>query len=394
VPSKLSLINKNIHLKNRIFFLINGPVRGYKLINKKMVKYKPDESLERKRLRQQNRRNYEKLYEYHKTRREKTGSQMPSDSESKYFKKWQSNRIPWWDRTKKKLYAAKDYAVKRTKNFFQNAYDNPIDTAIVGYNVYKAFKQNTRNNRDIPFRQDTGRQVSTAIAVDRLNKLWKEPKISQKQKNLKQAEKLPDGLFKEKVFKLQGFFKHKLPFSERITDPQINQHTFTSVIFTGPFVTGQGAIINHLANGTGVGQYVGTEIVLKKLDFQFFYSMQAPATQETVRYLITYDLQPNQTSSLQVDDLLETIDVYSMTNWYNRDRFIILYDKTFTVNTNTPNVVFNNEFQLNNLITRYSPNYSFNMSIGQLDVTIIGATDSITALSKAILTWRLYYIDP
>lgn len=194
--------------------------------------------------------------------------------------------------------------------------------------------------------------------------------------------------------RVTGQYHKFTPFSERLNDPeykafQVNANNLNTLITPGLFVT-----LNNIAQGVNVNERVGNEITMHSLEFQVYYSIVSPMTLSTFRYIIVIDLQPNiSPTTPSWSDILELQSVYSYTNYSSRDRYLILYDKTWTANQTNPNHVLNQYITLDKIKTTYSPNYTSGISKGLLQCFLIDQNDNPLTVPSIYLTWRLIYTN-
>jgi len=105
----------------------------------------------------------------------------------------------------------------------------------------------------------------------------------------------------------------------------VDVDTTASNIISTPTV----ALLNGVAAGTDFTDRIGRKIVMKSLYFRAYISPQDAITSDHfIRIAIVYDLQTNGTATAWTDVFKETQPT-SQLNLNNRDRFRILYDKSF-----------------------------------------------------------------
>lgn len=97
--------------------------------------------------------------------------------------------------------------------------------------------------------------------------------------------------------------------------------------------TGNIFLINGLQPGTGASQRIGKKVIMRSLLFRVSIAANVPGTivfQGNVRVLIVYDKQTNATAPT-VASILETTSGVSPMNMDNRDRFVVLMNKTVPI---------------------------------------------------------------
>lgn len=94
-------------------------------------------------------------------------------------------------------------------------------------------------------------------------------------------------------------------------------------------------LLNGIAEGTGVSQRVGRKIKMTSVQGRMSVYVSTATTSPSVRCMIVYDMQTNSTLA-GLGDILQVFtagsDFISPYNLNNRDRFRVLWDKTYTVN--------------------------------------------------------------
>jgi len=102
-----------------------------------------------------------------------------------------------------------------------------------------------------------------------------------------------------------------------------------------------------------LGTREGQQIVLERMEIKaHFYSVNS--TVANVRLMVVYDRQPNAATFL-VNDVLSSTDPNAMRAYNGLKRFIILYDKSFSISsTNTFPKRIDKNISLRKLITNYN----------------------------------------
>lgn len=99
--------------------------------------------------------------------------------------------------------------------------------------------------------------------------------------------------------------------------------------------SGQTILLNFLAQGTGVNQRVGRKCVMKSflMRYGIYPSASTSAANGTiVRAMIVYDRSPNNAAALPaITDVLASATWDSALNLAYRERFLVLWDKTYTI---------------------------------------------------------------
>jgi len=155
------------------------------------------------------------------------------------------------------------------------------------------------------------------------------------------------------------------------------------------------SLLNGLSLGTAAYQRIGNKIAMKSLYWSLAFGMNSadsdPATDTAlnnvpVRAMIVYDKQTNGVLPA-VADLLSnvsgignatarTIDVNSPNNLNNRDRFIVLLDKRFMLQSGGPS-------------SRYIKKYKrLNTSVAYKSGATVGDVTDITSGGLYFIAWR------
>lgn len=100
--------------------------------------------------------------------------------------------------------------------------------------------------------------------------------------------------------------------------------------------TGVVVPVNLIAAGTDYDARIGRKVILKSFQIRAIFGLENASVPSGVRYLLVYDKQTNGALPA-ITDILNTASaqnpVTAMLNLNNRDRFVILWDKIFQLNT-------------------------------------------------------------
>lgn len=175
----------------------------------------------------------------------------------------------------------------------------------------------------------------------------------------------------------------------------VNLGTASASTTLGPGAAATFTLLNGLTLGTSAFQRIGNKIAMKSLYWSLAVGMASadadPATDTNVnnvpvRLMIIYDKQTNGTLPV-VGDLLSafsgianttarTIDVNSPNNLNNRDRFIVLADKRFILQSGGPS-------------SRYIKKYKrLNTSVAYKSGATVGDVTDITSGGLYFLAYR------
>jgi len=131
-------------------------------------------------------------------------------------------------------------------------------------------------------------------------------------------------------------------------------------------------LLNGIKLGTSAFQRIGNKIAMKSLYWSMAFGLNADDTNPTVtlntasvpvRFMIVYDKQSNGAAFTAADLLSNVVgvdnttsrplDVNSANNLNNRDRFIVICDKRFVLQSGGPNARFFKKFKFLNTAACY-----------------------------------------
>jgi len=317
--------------------------------------------------------------EYFRDRYTETRNEAPYSYITRFFRgdsdeAYNKNRLYY-----KQYQQAKDYVTDYRQHYIydkekeKNSYSAPkfkvavkdfgrvADTAIrefpledvYGYYRTSNIRSNNRNTQ----------AIAAALALNygiragkKIYKMGKNMLFPREEKDNK-AIRLPwkpnsvDIVDNKKAWQVKGFQYHDLPFSERDSSSEIK--CFDA--YYDNLVTNMGrfSLCNWVQTGTDFDDVVGTKIIMKKLIYQVYLNLTSPDTNNVIRIMIVYDYQPTSSPPIGTDLLVGT-NALNFTNLSNRDRWLILYDKFYTVNVNNPNQIVQGVLDLKNLETTCS----------------------------------------
>lgn len=90
---------------------------------------------------------------------------------------------------------------------------------------------------------------------------------------------------------------------------------------------GQTQLIAVVPQGAGQTQRVGRKIMWRSIQYRIQVISDVATVNNVARWMIVYDRQPNKVLA-QVTDILESASPYAFLKDENRDRFLVLKDKT------------------------------------------------------------------
>jgi hypothetical protein len=93
-------------------------------------------------------------------------------------------------------------------------------------------------------------------------------------------------------------------------------------------------MMSAITAGTSVNGRIGESVIADRLDLRLQYVV-GDAT-NVVRFLVLVDLQPNGASFNQTDLFENAADPFSPLNWQFHNRFKIIHDETFGLDTYNP----------------------------------------------------------
>lgn len=101
---------------------------------------------------------------------------------------------------------------------------------------------------------------------------------------------------------------------------------------TGINTTGSSQLINGIAIGDSINGRIGRKVTMKSLMLRgnIAWDNGGPSNTQTFRVLVVYDKQTNATLAT-AGDVFSTASGLTMQNLANRERFLVLMDKQYTV---------------------------------------------------------------
>ncbi len=145
-----------------------------------------------------------------------------------------------------------------------------------------------------------------------------------------------------------------------------------------------------ITQGTGVSNRVGQEIFAERLDYRLNFRTLTQTT-AAIRMMVVVDLQPNGALFAQSDLLLASGDPAEMTLYEFRQRFRVLHDEYFGVDTYNPQTFRNGSVPLKQKVKYLgSTNNISNLRTGAIYLVLISdsaATDPVVN-GNVRLWWR------
>lgn len=134
------------------------------------------------------------------------------------------------------------------------------------------------------------------------------------------------GIPKRKLFKTKAI---KKPNYSKV---QGNNATEMKSADLGPAAlaystTGTITLLNGVAQGLDNGQRIGRKFNVRSILVRGFASVGSTPTASCIRHMLVYDKQTNGVLPV-ITDILNTVSMLGCNNLDNRDRFVILADKT------------------------------------------------------------------
>lgn len=112
---------------------------------------------------------------------------------------------------------------------------------------------------------------------------------------------------------------------------------FALVTPASTFTAGQ--LLSGIAAGTGNQTRIGRKVTFRSFQVRFHMGNQAGtgvgATGSPMRMLVVYDKQPNGALAL-IGDVLTANDFAGLFNLNNADRFVIIHDHVYQIDSSTP----------------------------------------------------------
>lgn len=164
--------------------------------------------------------------------------------------------------------------------------------------------------------------------------------------------------------------------------------------------TGTFAVLNGMAQGTGLGQRLGNQLSTKSVYYQYVLNFGTGPVPNAIRHLLVWDKQPNGLSPLSTDVLgsnqsTTTVDfITAPMNLSNRDRFVILADERTTLSPNGDQIRIMTGFRKINQRTDFGPSTAASTPNTGALCLIFFSDETVTANQPTVYgTWRVRYID-
>lgn len=106
-------------------------------------------------------------------------------------------------------------------------------------------------------------------------------------------------------------------------------------VAAGTSTSGGVTLVNGVATGTDFTDRIGRAILMKSIYMRYFISgSTGGCLGNAIRVWLVYDKQPNGAAPA-FTDIFKVASINTLNNLNNRDRFQILWDKSFTLEGNT-----------------------------------------------------------
>lgn len=165
---------------------------------------------------------------------------------------------------------------------------------------------------------------------------------------------------------------------------------FTTTGFVSP--------LNLIATGTDFTNRIGRKVCMKSFQLRCFIGLESLSNPSGYRHILVYDKQTNGNTPAVTDILDNSVGgslFNAMINLNNRDRFVILWDKTSSLNQAGMNFIAYKKYKKLNHETVYSGTTAAIGSIatGGLFLVTLGSVAAGAADIDQVCTCRIRFVD-
>jgi hypothetical protein len=164
-------------------------------------------------------------------------------------------------------------------------------------------------------------------------------------------------------------------------------------LYTGtPSTTG--AVVGHslIAQGDGVSDRNGISIKAVGINQVLHFAANASATQTFVRNILFIDLNQAGTAPT-VADVLETSTTLSQLNKVNLNRFVVLDDRTVSLDTAGGTTTLHSKVFAHTWHIKYLDGTANQTGQGIGNVYVLQISDQVTNTPSVKVSTRLFYVD-
>ncbi len=181
-----------------------------------------------------------------------------------------------------------------------------------------------------------------------------------------------------------------------LVNVEFKQHN--SVLTSGTISDGTGFIqqLTNIAQGDTNLTRDGSSIKIVSIYLKGFVQINSAATQSIVRLMIVLDKQTNQaiyTTADLLHDVTEGDSLVSALNLDNKHRFVVLWDKSFTVDNNNNGIVHFSFFKKCNYPIRYDNSAAAITSLTSNSLSMVRISNEGVDFPDITSFTRIRYVD-
>lgn len=183
-------------------------------------------------------------------------------------------------------------------------------------------------------------------------------------------------------------------FKKKYVETKYHDASDTDDVTTTPTIS----LLNGLSPGSGMDNRIGRVITMKSLLLQARLNLESSALDQAGRFLVVYDKQANGAAP-GITDILVSSSVVSLKNLNNRNRFVILMDRTIDMNNlggGLRSYSFKEYINLKNFTTVYNAGTDGTITdivTGSLFMVYLGTVAAGTVDTDCLINQRLAFTD-
>lgn len=202
-----------------------------------------------------------------------------------------------------------------------------------------------------------------------------------------------------------GYRKGGYSKSRRTIGVGTNSYKFTdTTALSSPCITtGNLTLLGAVGQGTDENQRLGRNTMMKSIQFKGELQAGATNAQSIARVILLYDRQPNKAAPVMAD-ILTSVTYNAFRNLDNKDRFVILMDKMYSVigpggtgvSTESVQRAIDKYIKLPNLLTNYTNSgtgTSADITTGSLWLFTLGDQSTASLGSSLNYYARVRFVD-
>ncbi len=170
------------------------------------------------------------------------------------------------------------------------------------------------------------------------------------------------------------------------------------ILTDATIIDGIGAIqqLSNIAQGDTTLTRDGAQCKLVSIYIKGFLEMSASATSTTVRLMLIWDKQTNQAIYATTDLLLNATEkdsVVSPLNLNNKYRFVVLWDRLFSMSITGTQTIHFTYFKKLNIVLRYDASTTAIADLTTNSISMLRVSSEVTNVPLMTISQRLRFID-